>query len=142
VSAKDCRDVDVFTPFDAAHGTITNPPLFDPTRNIAVIYDSGNARVAGFRFHGSGRFDRLWEQPFGASNHFLLYGDTGEIVVNDYRDGAEHAVVLNIDTGAERGRVAIGSSVQSVLFQSPGWARDFYVCTFTTLARVSVEPID
>jgi hypothetical protein len=37
------------------------------------------------------------------------------------------------------GRVATGSRVQSVLFPAPGWARDAYYCSFTTLARVSVE---
>ncbi len=139
VSSHDCRDWELFTPFALPHGTIVNPPLVDPTRRVVVAYDSGNARLAGFRFHGSGQFERLWEQPFGAANHFLLCADTGEIAVNDFRDETEHVVVLDIETGHERGRVAIGSPVQSVLFQSPGFGRDLYVCTFTTLARVFVN---
>lgn len=140
VSLQDARDWELFTPFGAPHGTVANPPAFEPSRRIAVAYDSGNARIAAFRFDGPGRFARLWEHGFGASNHFLLHPDTGEIVVNDFRaDAGEHVVVLDLETGAERGRVAIESPVQSVVFQAPGFGRDLYTCTFTTVARVAVE---
>jgi hypothetical protein len=139
VSVDDSRDVDVFTPFDIPSGTILNPPLFDWSRNILVAFDSGNSRIGGFRYGGPGTFEPLWEHEFGASNHFLLYPDTGEIVVNDFDGTTEHVVVLEIESGRELGRVATGSPVQSVVFQSPGWSRDVYTCTFTTLARTFVE---
>jgi hypothetical protein len=141
VSLDDARDWELFTPFGAPHGTVANPPAFDPDRRIAVAYDSGNARLAAFRFEGAGRFVPLWEHPFGAGNHFLLYPDTGELVVNDYQaDHGEQVVVLDVETGAERGRVAIDSPVQSVVFQAPGLGRDLYTCTFMTVARVAVVP--
>ncbi len=35
-------------------------------------------------------------------------------------------------------RAAIASPMQSVVFQAPGFGRDFYTCTFATLARVAV----
>ncbi len=140
VSLADAGDWELFTPFGASHGTVANPPAFDPGRRIAVAYDSGNARLAGFRFDGPGRFVRLWEHAFGAANHFLLYPDTGELVVNDFQpETGEQVVVLDLETGAEKGRVAIDSPVQSVVFQSPGFGRDFYTCTFMTVARVAVE---
>jgi hypothetical protein len=140
VSLDDARDWELFTPFGAPHGTVANPPAYEPERRIAVAYDSGNARLAAFRFDGPGRFVRLWEHAFGSGNHFLLYPDTGELVVNDFRqDAGEHVVVLDLETGAERGRVAIDSPVQSVVFQAPGFERDLYTCTFTTVARVAVD---
>jgi len=139
VSLDDARDWELFTPFGAPHGTVANPPAFEPSRRIAVAYDSGNARIAAFRFEGPGRFERLWEHGFGAGNHFLLYPDTGELAVNDFQeDVGEHAVVLDLETGAEKGRAAIPSPMQSVVFQTPGFGRDFYTCTFATLARVAV----
>lgn len=139
VSLDDARDWELFTPFGAPHGTVANPPAFEPSRRIAVAYDSGNARLAAFRFEGPGRFARLWEHGFGAGNHFLLYPDTGEVVVNDFQEAAgEHAVVLDLETGAEKGRAAIASPMQSVVFQAPGFGRDFYTCTFATVARVAV----
>jgi len=137
VSLDDARDAELFTPFGVPRGTITNPPLVDPSRKIVVAYDSGNARLGAFRYAGPGRFAPLWEHAMGASNHFILYPDTGEIVVNDYDESAgEHVVVLDIESGRELGRTAIGSPVQSVTFQAPGFARDVYCCTFATLARV------
>jgi len=140
VALDDASDWELFAPFDLPHGTVANPPAFDADRRIAVTYDSGNARLAAFRFAGSGRFTRLWEHPFGAANHFLLYRDTGEIVVNDFQDDTgEQVVVIDLETGAERGRVAIESPVQSVVFQAPGLGRELYACTFMTLARVHVE---
>jgi hypothetical protein len=139
VSLDDARDWELFTPFGVPHGTVANPPAFEPSRRIAVAFDSGNARLAAFRFEGPGRFERLWEQPFGASNHFLLYPDTGEVVVNDFQeDVGEHAVLLDLETGVEKGRAAIPSPMQSVVFQAAGFGRDFYTCTFATLARVAV----
>ncbi|TAK55563.1 MAG: hypothetical protein EPO22_14385 [Dehalococcoidia bacterium] len=150
VSLADASDADVFTPFGLPRGTIVNPPLIDPARRIAVAYDSGNGRIAAFRYGGGphprplshkGRgetYERLWEHEMDASCHFLNFPDTGEIVVNDFREGGEHVVVMDIETGAEKARVATGSPVQSALFQSPGWSRDVYTCTFTTVSRAVV----
>ncbi len=47
--------------------------------------------------------------------------------------------MLNIDSGAELGRVRAGGLNQGVVFPSPGWGRDFYWCTLGRLARVFVE---
>lgn len=141
VSLADSADAELFTPFGAPRGTITNPPLYDPSRRIAVAYDSANALIGAFRYAGPGRFTKLWQHAMGASNHFILHPDTGEIVVNDFDQSAgEHVVVLDIESGRELGRVAIGSPVQSVTFQAPGFARDVYCCTFATLARVFPVP--
>jgi len=134
VSTSDRSDREMFAPFGLPHGTVANPPLVDASRKIVVAYDSGNSRVAGFR-SGEGGYVRLWEHEFGAGNHFVLFADTGEIVVNDHDGSTEHVVVLDIETGAEKGRAATGSAFQSVVFQAPGWDRDVYTCTFSTLSR-------
>ncbi len=46
-------------------------------------------------------------------------------------------MILDIETGRERLRIDSGSSLQSVLFPAPGFGRDFYYCSFSTLARVA-----
>jgi hypothetical protein len=139
VSLNDAADSEIFAPFGLPHGTIVNPPLYDPSRDILVAYDSGNARIAGFRYGSPGSFDRLWELEFNCGNHFLLFPDTGEIVVNDFDGSTEHVVVLDIESGVEKGRVATGSPMFSPVFQSPGWNRDVYTCSFTTISRTFVE---
>lgn len=119
---------------------VANPPAVDPQRRIVVGFDSSNGVLSGFRYDDNG-LDRLWQRQQGHAAHMLRYPDTGELVTGDH-DGArvaDQAVVLDITTGAEKGRVDTGSPVQSVLFPAPGWGRDFYLVSFTTITRVFVE---
>jgi hypothetical protein len=61
-------------------------------------------------------------------------------VTNDH-DGArsvDQIVVLDIESGRELARADTESPVQSVLFPAPGFDRDVYVCSFTTVSRVAV----
>ena len=68
----------------------------------------------------------------------LLYPQSGELVVNDYRRGAEEVVVLAIESGSELGRVRCGGLNQGVVFPSPGWGRDCYWSSMDRLTRVFV----
>lgn len=123
-------------------GIVANPPVVDPLRRVVVAYDSGNAVVAGFAYDDDGRTERRWERALGHGSHPLLFPDTGEVLLGDHDPErmAEQAVVLDVATGEERGRVDTGSPVQSVVFPCPGFGRDAYLCSFTTLTRVSVVP--
>jgi hypothetical protein len=56
------------------------------------------------------------------------------------RGSGDEIVVLDIETGAERGRARVPTLFQSVLFPAPGFHRDIYWCTFSTLARLEVTP--
>ena len=121
-------------------GIVANPPAVDPERRIAVGYDSGNGVVAAFHLDDSGRVaGPAWRRELDHAAHPLRYADTGELVLlhHDPASG-EQLVVLDIATGAELARAATGSPVQSVLFLAPGFERDLYVCSFTTVARVAV----
>jgi hypothetical protein len=136
-ASVDTGDFELVPVSGLPRGAITNPPLYDPARRIAVAYDSANAVLAAFRF-ADGRCTPLWSQPLGVASHLLLGADTGELVVNDHRDDGDHVVVVDIETGAERGRVATGSPVQSVVFPAMGARRDVYYCSFARLVRVAV----
>ncbi|MGH7857066.1 MAG: hypothetical protein ACREQY_07000, partial [Candidatus Binatia bacterium] len=50
----------------------------------------------------------------------------------------EDVVVLELETGEERARASVPSIFQSVVFPAPGWKRDFYYCSFSTIARLAV----
>ena len=50
----------------------------------------------------------------------------------------DQVVVLDLETGAERARARTGSPLQSVVFPTAGFGRDLYLCSFTTLSRVTV----
>lgn len=124
-------------------GSVTNPPLIDLPRRIVVGYDSANACVQAWRIEDDPltgmRLQALWrKQPFGCASHMLLYPESGELVLNDHRFTGEQVVVLDIETGKEKGRVRIGGWSQGVVFPCPGRARDFYWSSMSRLARVHV----
>lgn len=50
----------------------------------------------------------------------------------------DHLVVLDLDSGAEKARIAVPSPCQGYLFPAPGFGRDVYYQSLTTIARVSV----
>ena len=140
VSLSDATDHQVLPVCGRDGGSITNPPLVDLQRRIVIGYDSANRHLQAWRFDaGSGALTPLWHKaPFGCASHMILYPDTGELVINDYRRAAEEVVVLHIDTGVEIARVRSGGLTQGVVFPSPGWGRDFYWSSMGRLARVFV----
>jgi hypothetical protein len=54
------------------------------------------------------------------------------------RTGSDQLVVLDLDTGEDKARVAVPSNSQAFLFPAPGWKRDVYYQSLTTIARVAV----
>ena len=141
VSLADASDHAALAISGLAGGSITNPPLVDLARKVVVAYDSANTYLRAWRFdRESCSMMPLWEKTaFGCASHMILYPETGELVVNDYRQAGEEVVVLNIEDGAERGRVRSGGMMQGVVFPSVGWGRDFYWSSMGRLARIFVQ---
>ena len=54
------------------------------------------------------------------------------------RASGDDVVIVDIETGEERARARVPSMFQSVVFPAPGFDRDLYWCTFSTLARLEV----
>jgi hypothetical protein len=54
------------------------------------------------------------------------------------RTGRDQLVVLDLDTGQDKARVAVPSPSQGYLFPAPGFGRDVYYQSLTTIARVVV----
>jgi hypothetical protein len=119
-------------------GAITNPPLYDPERRIAVAFDSANALLAAFRLDDADLLQPLWSAPLGTASHMIRYPDTGELVVNDHGEAGDAVVVLDIATGRELARARTGSPVQSVVFPAAGFGRDFWYASFAGVAHVRV----
>ena len=121
------------------NGLVANPPVVDENRRIVVGYDSANGVLVAFDIADDGALTLRWRREQNHACHPLLFPDTGELVTNDHDATrmADAIVVLDIESGEERVRVDSGSAVQSVLFPAPGFGRDFYYCSFTTVARVA-----
>ena len=52
--------------------------------------------------------------------------------------GSDQLVVLDLDSGEEKARVDVRSPSQAFLFPAPGFGRDVYYQSLTTIARVAV----
>jgi hypothetical protein len=137
VSLADAADHEEVEICGASHGFECNVMLFDPVRSIAVAFDAGNAAVAAFRYE-DGSLAPLWRRRLVHASHMLRWPETGELLLGDYVDGGECFVVVDIETGDERGRVKTDQPLQSILFPCPGWGRDFYHTSFAGLTRVEV----
>jgi len=132
------------------HGSITNPPLIDLKRRIVLGYDSANRHLRAWRIDAAANgnehdveLNPLWHhENFGAASHMLLFANSGEVCVNDYKRFNEQVLVLDIETGQEKARVQTGGLMQGVVFPSAGWHRDFYWCSMDRLARVYVPTVE
>jgi hypothetical protein len=126
----------------AMGGSITNPPLVDPQRRMVLAYDSANQYLGAWRWNEpGGELTQVWhKKAFGCASHMVLYPQTGEVVVNDYRRRGEEVVVLRLDDGTELARVRVGGIMQGVVFPSVGWQRDLYWSSMGRLARIFVQP--
>lgn len=153
-------------------GTESNPPAWDPVGCVVVAYDSGNAVLRAWRLNGDA-LEPLWRlDGFAHAGHIVLYPDTRELIVTDWRGPrnpsnplarivvravlqragrvgplrravarkrpGDDLVVLDLDTGAEKGRVRVPSPTQAFLFPAPGFERDVYYQSISTLARITV----
>ena len=141
VTLSDAGDHQMLEICGLSAGSITNPPLIDIGRKIVVGYDSANRHLQAWGFDAQARsLQPLWHKShFACASHMILYSKTGELVINDYRRLGEEVVVLQIETGAELGRVRVGGINQGVVFPSVGWGRDFYWSSMSKLARVFVQ---
>ncbi len=122
-------------------GIIANPPIVVEDHHVAIGYDSGHGAMTAWRWvDDDSRTQLLWQRTQNHASHCLVYPRSGEVVTMDYdvARGMDQCVVLDIESGAERARVDTGSPIQSVLFPCPGWERDLFVLTMTTLTRITV----
>lgn len=138
VSTSDSADIDLFAPFDLPRGGIVSPPLYDEQRGLAVAYDSVNRRLAALEFRADRPYVTRWQHDYGTSAHSVLF-DNGLLAVNDFHDGQDDVVVVDIETGEERGRVSTGSPNPSGLWLTAGWDNDVYYTSGSVVARVFAE---
>ncbi len=120
-------------------GLVANPPVVDPVRRVAVAYDSGNGVLGGFTIGDDGRLAPRWRREQDHGSHLVLFAETGEVVTGDHDTAGGHddVVVLDVATGEELARARTGSPLQGVLFPARGFEDDVYLCTFSTVTRVS-----
>lgn len=127
-----------------AEGLIANPPAIDLAHRRAIGYDSGNGVVTAFELVDTpdGRSelgDAVWSLALNHAPHPMLLNSSGHVLLGDFdvTRGMEQAVVVDVTTGDEIVRADTGLPLQSVVFPSPGFDDDVYVCSFAGVARIA-----
>ena len=122
----------------ATGGIITNPPIIDAVRHIAVGYDSGNGVMAAFDIADDGSLTPRWRRDHDHASHLLLLPIDGSLVTGDHdrERMIEQVVVVDIDTGAELARADTGGPLQSAVFPALGWDATVYWCSLSTVSRL------
>jgi hypothetical protein len=139
IDLDDPDRVSMLEPFKLPRGSIFSPPAFDPIRQIAIAFDTGNGRLGAFRYEPDGRFIKLWARSCRISMQLVLFLDSGELAVNDFERGFDELVILDVESGREKARVATESRTANGMFLSTGWARDVLYCSIGSIARVHLD---
>ena len=127
VSTTDSSSTDVLTPFDLPNGGHNSSPLYVQDKKILLTFDTNNRKTGAWRFNGPGDFEELWVHDIGNSNQVFYYPDTGEVVLDDVlEDNNVDTVLIDIETGEEKSRVATGARYAAAMAFYPGLDRDFY----------------
>jgi hypothetical protein len=122
----------------AEGGLITNPPIVDEERRIAVGYDSGNGVMAAFDIGDDGGLTPRWRRDHDHASHLLLLPGSGALVTGDHdrERMVEQVVVVDIATGAELVRADTEGPLQSAVFPALGWDAIVYWCSLSTVSRL------
>jgi hypothetical protein len=142
VSTHDSSSSDVLTPFGLPAGGQAASALYVQDKSILMAFDTLNRKTGAWRFNGAGDFTELWVRDIANSNQALYYPDTGEVILDDVlADQSVDAVVVDLETGLEKGRVATGTLFAAGMMACPGFERDFYVASGVhgALCRVYVS---
>lgn len=122
------------TPFGTPGGGIIAPPVVVPERRTAIAWDSVNGGLAGVAIDD---MEVRWQLEVRPSMQPVVFPESGELVINDFRDGVDWLVVVDVETGELLDRVDTGSRIANGMFLTAGLERDVYYCSTLTLARVT-----
>lgn len=128
-------DTQEIAPFGTPGGGIIAPPVHVPEHSMCIAWDSINGGLAGIADDPSG-LRVAWSIDARPSMQPVVFPETGELVINDFRDNDDRLIVVDIRTGEVIDDVSTGSRVANGMFLTPGGDRDIYYCSTFAVARI------
>jgi hypothetical protein len=102
-------------------------------RQLVVSYDPMNGLVSAHRLGGDGGLQRVWElDAYRPSASPAIVPDRDLLYIDDYRDGRDHLVVLQLSTGRELASVPLSATLPTIGGILPGPGRDVFVVSSET----------
>ena len=134
LSLDDCTMAEI-APFEHEGGGIIAPPVHVPELGICIAWDSINGGLAGVAT-GNNQLEVAWRIDARPSMQPVVFPDTGELVINDFRSGDDQLIVVDMRSGDVLSRVSTGAKVANGMFLTPGLDRDIYYCSTFAICRV------
>ncbi len=131
----DSGGIEAAAPFDDEGGGIIAPPVHVPELEMCIAWDSINGGLAGIATGGA-TLETAWRIDARPSMQPVVFPESGELVINDFRNGDDQLIVVDISSGEILSRVSTGSHVGNGMFLTPGWDRDIYYCSTLAISRV------
>ncbi|GAF70992.1 unnamed protein product, partial [marine sediment metagenome] len=122
-------------PFGDVGGGIIAPPVHVAELNLCIAWDSINGGLAGISTQGD-ELEVAWHVDARPSMQPVVFPDSGELVINDFRDGDDQLIVVDMHSGDVVSRVSTGARVANGMFLTPGLDRDIYYCSTFAICRV------
>ena len=122
-------------PFEVPGGGIIAPPVNVPELDLCVAWDSINGGLAGIATAGD-ELSVAWTVDARPSMQPVVFPETGELVINDFRDGDDRLIVVDMHSGDIVSSVSTGSRVANGMFLTAGGDRDIYYCSTFAICRV------
>ncbi len=85
---------------------------------------------------GGGELRVAWTVDARPSMQPVVFPDTGELVINDYKTGDDSLIVVDIPTGEILSRASLGSRIANGMFLTAGLERDVYYRSTLAISRV------
>jgi len=115
--------------------------------DIVVYYDPLNNLVSANKIHADGSITLLWEkEKMKASASPAISVENEHIYIDDYVDGKDHFVILDLGSGEELGRVELPATLPTVGTIFVGEQEDVFILSSEAgketgyVSRITVGP--
>ena len=123
-------------PFDKEGGGIIAPPVNVPEYEMCIAWDSINGGLAGISTTDR-KLAVPWQLDMRPTMQPIIFPDSGELVINNFENGEDELIVVDIATGELLSRAKVNARLANGMFLTPGFNRDIFYCTTGTFSKVT-----
>ena len=123
-------------PFDKEGGGIIAPPVNVPEYEMCIAWDSINGGLAGISTTDR-KLAVSWQLDMRPTMQPIIFPDSGELVINNFENGEDELIVVDIATGELLSRAKVNARLANGMFLTPGFNRDIFYCTTGTFSKVT-----
>ncbi len=107
-------------------------PYSNADHGTMITFTPTNELIAAYRLYKDGTLEKLWEKSYFISASPAIVTSTDLLYINDYKDGHDHFVVLQLSTGEELAYMELEAMETTMGIIFPGMNNDVYICSTET----------